>query len=118
MLKRALWICALITGLAGAGISSASAVTVDALENSSSGGVGKITGTLLTAGEAFSVTVASNDLWNAGALPRWSDANGLTGNRFATGSDESGQAAGTQIGQDFGTWSQNSFSAPYGSLVG
>jgi hypothetical protein len=118
MLKWALWVCALITGLAGAGISSANAVTVDALGNSSSGGVGSPTGTVLMAGEAFTVTVASTDLWNAGALPRWSDANGLTGNRFATGSDESGQAAGTQIGQDFGTWSQNSFSAPYGSLVG
>jgi hypothetical protein len=53
-----------------------------------------------------------------GALPRWSNADGLIGNRFATGSDESGQSAGTLIGTDFGSWMQDGFSAPYGSLVG
>src|SRR3954454_14903403 len=122
MLKRAFYVCALIAGLAGLGTSSARAVTVvdtvDAFGNSSSGGSGSATGVFLTAGEAFTVTVASNDLWSAGALPRWSNADGLTGNRFATGTDESGQAAGTQIGTNFGTWAQYSFSAPYGSLVG
>jgi hypothetical protein len=58
------------------------------------------------------------DLWSAGALPRWSNADGLTGNLFATGSDESGAAAGTLIGKDFGLWTQGGLSAAYGSLVG
>lgn len=90
---------------------------VDALANSSSGGTGVAVATL-AAGDHFTVSVASTDLWNAGALPRWSNADGLTGNLFATGSDESGQAAGTLIGVDFGTWTQDGFTAPYGTLVG
>ena len=57
-------------------------------------------------------------MWNAGDLPRWSNANGLTGNLYATGSDDSGWAAGTQIGADFGLWKQGNLTAPYGSLVG
>jgi hypothetical protein len=118
MLRRAFYVCALIAGLTGLVTSSASAVTVDAFANSSSGGIGSTTGVFLTAGQAFTVTVPSDDLWSAGALPRWSNADGLIGNRFATGSDESGQAAGTLIGTDFGSWMQDGFSAPYGSLVG
>ena len=69
--------------------SRAAAVIVDALLNSSSGGSGATA--VLTAGEHFSVTVSPTDLWNAGALPRWSNADGLTHNLFATGTDESGQ---------------------------
>ncbi len=120
MLKRAFYVCALIVGLAGLGTSSARAVTVNvfAQANSSTGGTGALTGVFLTAGQLFSVTASTDDLWSAGALPRWSDANGLTGDRFATGSDESGEAANTQIGQSFGTLAQGLFSAPYGSLVG
>jgi hypothetical protein len=118
MLKRAFYVCALIAGLAGFGTSSARAVTVDAFANSSSGGSGKATGVVLTAGQLFTVTASTDDLWSAGALPRWSDADGLTGNRSATASDDSGQPPGTLIGTDFGIWSQFGFSAPYGSLVG
>jgi hypothetical protein len=119
MAKRAFYAWAMIAGLvAGLTTSSAQAVTVDAFANSSSGGIGSVTGVFLTAGQTFTVTVASDDLWSAGALPRWSNADGLTGNRFATGSDESGENAGTLIGQNFGSWSQDLFTAPYGSLVG
>jgi hypothetical protein len=100
-----------------AGASQAMPFVVDAYANSSSGGVGKDTLSLL-AGETFSVSVAPTDLWNAGALPRWSNADGLTGNLYATGSDDSGQPAGTLIGQNFGVWSQAGLSAPYGTLVG
>lgn len=98
---------------------TAMAATVDvyALANSSSGGVGAVGG-FINAGDAFSITVNPLDLWNAGALPRWSNADGLTGNLFATGSDDSGQAAGTQIGQSFGTHSQGNLSAAFGTLVG
>ena len=73
---------------------------VKARENSSSGGSGLDT-IFVTAGQTFSVIAGTTDLWSAGALPRWSNANGLTGNLFATGSDESGATAGTQIGQIF-----------------
>ncbi len=90
---------------------------VNAFSNSSSGG-SPVATISLAAGEGFVVTVNTSDLWSAGALPRWSDANGLTGNRFATGSDESGAAAGTLIGADFGSWTQNGFTAPFGALVG
>jgi hypothetical protein len=122
MLKRAFYVCALIAGLAGLGTSSARAVTVvdtvDAFGNSSSGGSGSATGVFLTAGEAFTVTVASNDLWSAGALPRWSNADGLKVLLFATGSDESGESAGTQIGSIFSFYTQDGLTAAYGSLVG
>ncbi len=73
----------------------------------------------LVSGYRFNVSVGLEDLWSAGPLPRWSNADGLTGpNRFATGSDESGQAEGTLIGRDFGARQQGNLIAPYGSLVG
>ena len=95
---------------------SANAVLVDvfAQANSTGGGVGASTGVVLVEGQEFSVSVDSNDLWNAGALPRWSNADGLTGDLFATGSDDSGQAAGTLIGRDFRLYR----GIPYGTLVG
>ena len=101
--------------LAGAAHAS-TVVTVDALADSwnSGSGAGLDTGIALTAGEAFTVTVNPDDLWSAGALPRWSNADGLTATTYATGSDESGQPAGTQIGADFGLL--NGFY--YGELVG
>lgn len=99
--------------------TSSQAVIYDvfAQANSSSGGSGLQTITL-TAGQAFSVSADPTDLWSAGALPRWSNADGLITDTFATGSDESGENAGTWIGMDFGPWSQDGFTAPYGSLVG
>jgi hypothetical protein len=96
--KRALFACALVAGLAGVSATSAQAVVVDAFTNSSSGGTGGSTGVFLTLGQNFTVTVDPNDLWNAGALPRWSNADGLTGPRVAVLGDESGQAPGTLIG--------------------
>ncbi len=109
---------ALALGLAAASASAHAAVfVVDALANSSSGGVG-LPSLVLTTGEVFTVSSSTDDLWSAGALPRYSDADGLTGDRFATASDDSGQPVGTQIGADFGLWTQHSISAPFGSLVG
>jgi len=115
---KSVFACALTGALALAGAANATTVIVDAMANSSTGGVGANTGVNLTAGQHLTVSVNPNDLWNAGALPRWSDANGLTHDLLATGSDESGQAAGTLIGTDFGTWTQDGFSAPFGALVG
>ena len=97
--------------------AQASIFVVDAMGNSSSGGSGLNT-IALTAGDSFGVSLAIDDLWSAGALPRWSDADGLTGDRFATGSDESGEAAGTLIGADFGLHTQGNLSAAFGTLVG
>ena len=95
------------------------AFNVDAFANSTSGtGAGLDTGILFDAGDVFSVEVDPNDLWSAGPLPRWSNADGLTGVLLATGTDDSGESAGTQIGADFGLWNQHSLSLPYGTLVG
>jgi hypothetical protein len=90
---------------------------VSAHDNSSTGGVGLAT-ISLTEGQAFTVTANPSDIWNAGDLPRWSNADGLIGNLYATGSDVSGQPFGTLIGQNYGLYTPGSFSAPYGSLVG
>jgi len=99
----------------------ANTYTVKAFDNSTSGGVG--VNVAVVAGEAFTINVSPLDLWNAGALPRWSNANGLVGNLFATGvADANGDvpsiSAGTQIGKNFGLYSQNGLTAAYGSLVG
>ncbi|MFA9219521.1 MAG: PEP-CTERM sorting domain-containing protein [Sphingomonadaceae bacterium] len=101
----------------GALSAQAASFTVDAKDNSSSGGTALATITL-TAGQAFNISSSTDDLWSAGALPRWSDANGLIADRFATGADESGEAFGTQIGSIFSSYSQNGHSAAYGALVG
>lgn len=105
-------------GTAPAAHAATHVVVIDAQSNSSSGGTGFNTGIGLAAGDLFSTSVALGELWSAGSLPRWSTADGLTADLFATGSDESGEAVGTQIGMNFGTWTQNGFSAPYGALVG
>jgi hypothetical protein len=107
---------ALVALFAGAAVQAAP-FTVSAFGNSSTGGTGLATLSLI-AGQSFSVSVGSDDLWSAGALPRWSNADGLTGNRFATGSDESGESIGTLIGADFGLYAQGNLSAAYGTLVG
>ena len=88
--------------------SYAVVVSVDAYANSTSGGTGVAT-ISLTAGQQFTVTASPTDLWSAGALPRWSNADGLTGaDLHATGTDDSGQSAGTIIGPgNFGLWTQN-----------
>ena len=99
-----------------AGAANAATVVVDAKADSwnSGTGTGLDTGIALSAGESFTVTAASTDLWSAGALPRWSNANGLTGTLLATGTDESGLPAGTVIGTDFGLLGSFAF----GELVG
>lgn len=108
-----------VVGLSLAGSANAATFVVDALAHSSNSGAGVGLSTLaLTAGDIFSVSAELDDLWSAGALPRWSNADGLVGDTFATGTDESGEAAGTQIGINFGLLTIGGFSAPYGSLVG
>jgi len=97
--------------------TQAASFDVYAKADSSTGGIGVDT-ISLTAGDWFSVSVDPGDLWNAGALPRWSNADGLTGNLYATGSDDSGHASGTLIGRSFGLWTQGNLSAPFGALVG
>lgn len=115
---------ALVVGVALATSSAAMAVSsnfvVDAFANSTSGGTGVNTFSLL-AGQQFSVSVDPNDLWNAGALPRWSNANGLNTNlKYASGMDSEVPvyASGTQIGSIFGSYTQGGLTDAYGSLVG
>jgi hypothetical protein len=110
-------LAALAAGMTFAGSAGAAVYVVDAFANSSSGGTG-VNSLTLNAGDLFTVFVDSDDLWNAGALPRYSDADGLDGDRLATASDDSGQPVGTLIGTDFGFWVQHGLSARYGSLVG
>lgn len=81
-------------------------------------GVGLDTGIYLAMGQTLVVTADPNDLWNAGELPRWSNADGLIANRLATTGDDSGKAAGTLIGTNFGLWTYSGLAAPYGALVG
>ncbi len=115
MLKSGLPALALVM----AGQASAAPFIVDALTHSINSGTGTGLSTIgLTVGQAFTVTSSTNDLWSSGALPRFSDANGLVANRFATAADDSGQPVGTLIGQDFGLPFFNGHSAPFGSLVG
>lgn len=109
--------CCAVAALTIAAPASAQTFIVDAMANSSSGGTG-LASITLTAGQTFTISSSTDDLWSAGALPRYSDANGLTGDRWATATDDSGQPVGTQIGANFGLWSQNSLSAAFGSLVG
>ena len=109
----------LAAGLTMTTAANAAVFTVDALAHSSNSGAGTGLATIaLDTGDLFSTSADLDDLWNAGALPRWSNADGLTGDRFATGTDESGQPAGVLIGQDFGLLLIDGFSAPYGALVG
>lgn len=68
----------------------------------------------LVAGQSFTVTVDANDLWSAGEIPRFSNADGLTHDLVATGTDESGAAAGTLIGKNWGLYGNFA----YGELVG
>lgn len=107
--------------LLGLATSAACAVPISvdvfAQANSSSGGVGKFAFTV-TAGENFTAAAAPGDLWSAGAIPRWSNADGLVATLLATGSDESGQAAGATIGVPFPLWTQAGLTAPFGALVG
>lgn len=104
--------------------SQATVYTVDAFANSTTDGTGvAVSG--FTVGDAFTVTANPLDLWSAGALPRWSNANGLTGaDLLATGAadtngDNPGVPAGTVIGPGtFGSWTQGGLTAPFGALVG
>ncbi len=108
----------LLFGATGSASATIYTGDVDAYLNSSSGGNGLDLGISLAAGQLFSVSAAEGDLWNAGPLPRWSNADGLIADLIATGTDDSGQTAGTLIGRAFSNWTQNGLTAPYGSLVG
>jgi hypothetical protein len=117
-IKTSVFASALI--LAGLGLArsaTAGTVLVDAFANSSTGGVGADAG-FLSSGQSYTVTVPLTDIWSAGAVPRWANANGLTADLHATGTDESGQPVGTLIGELFPNWTQGNLTAPFDSLVG
>jgi hypothetical protein len=104
---------------AGAGAANATVYVVDAKANSSTGGVGLDSITLM-AGEAFTVSSSTDDLWTAevGSNTRTSDGDGLVATRFASPTDDSGFPPGSLIEEPFPNWVENGFSAPYASLVG
>jgi len=102
-----------------AGTAHAAVVDVDARADSYRSGTGTgIVAATLAAGETFTISVAADDLWSAGGTALWSNANGLTANLFATGSDDSGAAAGTLIGKNSGFYNTADGSFRYGELVG
>jgi hypothetical protein len=109
----------LASSLLFGGTVRAAAIEVDvfAMNNSFSGGA-PLSSISLVTGDLFEVSVDPTDIWSAGALPRWSNADGLIVDLFATGSDESGQPAGTRIGAPFASFTADGFTAPYGALVG
>ena len=117
-MRQGIFLMLVALSIAAGGNAHASLFTVDAYSNSSTGGVGLDTGINVIAGQTLNVGADPNDLWSAGDLPRWSNADGLIGNLYATGTDESGEAAGTLIGKNWGLWTQSGLSAPFGSLVG
>jgi hypothetical protein len=117
-LKHLVAVACAAAGLGVAPAASALDFTVEAQSNSAIGGAALDTGLSFTAGDSLTVSVDPGDLWSAGPLPRWSSADGLVANLFATGTDESGATAGTLIGQAFSNLSRFGLSAPYGSLVG
>lgn len=111
----------LITAPMQQALAATTVVEVKALENSTGGGSGASVSVI--AGNSFSVSVDPLDLWSAGALPRWSNADGLAGPLFATGfpdtnGDDPGVPVGTLIGGDFGLLNLGGLSAPHGTLVG
>lgn len=97
--------------------AQAATVVVQARANSITGGTAVVFGPV-TSGQTITVSSSTNDLWSAGPPYRISDANGLIGVRYANGSDDSGMPVGTQIGDNYGTYTLFGFTAPYGALVG
>ena len=114
---------AILLTLAQPGISAAATTVyvVNAKDNSTSGGGAGLEVDVF-AGNTFSILASSSDYWNAGDLPRWSNANGLTGDLIASGTaDITGDNPGAEfdlVGVAFPTWTQNGLTAPYGMLVG
>lgn len=103
-------------GLIAATPAVAAPVVVFAQGNSTSGGVAVVTPFSVVSGRVYRVSQGVNDLWSSGPLPRYSDGNGIVP-RTAVVGDDSDQAPGTQIGADFGLYTQGGLSARYGSLV-
>jgi hypothetical protein len=99
--------------------ASASPIVVDvfANANSSFGGTGAASLTLTT-GQLFSSSASLTDLWSSGPLPRWSNADGQIATLLATGTDDSGEVAGTVIGTNFVPINQLGLTAAFGTLVG
>lgn len=100
--------------------ASAAPFIVAAKDNSVSGGTALATGLIFSVGQLFSVSADINDLWSAGALPRFSDADGLRATqRLANALDDSGQPVGTLIGKvSGGLTTIDGFAGRGGSLVG
>ncbi len=99
--------------------ASAAPITVNVFANANIIDVGTGVSTLaVTAGDTLSTSASTTDLWSSGTLPRWSNADGQTGDLFATGTDESGEAAGVQIGVNGGTYTFGGLTSQVGSLVG
>ncbi len=107
----------IVSAVAGGTAGQSSIFVVNAINNTSNGGL-PVDTLLLTAGQQFSISSSTDDLWSAGSLPRFADGNGLIITRLATAGDDSGQAVGTLIGDVFGSFTQGNLTAPFASLAG
>ena len=116
-------VASLILGVGFA--SQATDFTVKAKENSVSGGTGLNTGLVYNMGDLITGSVSVDDLWNSGALPRWSNANGQIGDLFYNGIDSqvtdwnASIDVGDKIGKNWnGSYSKSGFTFAYGTFVG
>ena len=107
-----------VAALSAAAPASAATFVVDAKANSWSTG-NAVSTFLLAAGQLFTVSSSTDDLWAARPEMRWSDANGLIATRYKTAADDaSGMSVGDQIAFKMPMLTRDGFTAPYGSLVG
>lgn len=99
--------------------SAHAAYVVDAKLNSVNGGTGLST-LSFNENDQFSVSVDVTDLWSAGDLPRWSNADGIptTTPLVATLGDETGLPPGTVIGSYASQYTYAGKTWNYGTLVG
>ena len=112
-----------IGALIAPSVASAATTIVVAKANSAQvtpgvAGTGAATGLVVNAGAIINVWTDPTKVWAAGAIPLWSNANGLIGPLVATAGDGSGMTPGTTIGAALPSLTYAGLTAPIGSLVG
>ncbi|MCF8475188.1 MAG: PEP-CTERM sorting domain-containing protein [Emcibacter sp.] len=101
-----IFIIGIIATVFGGFNAQATVIDVYAQANSSTGGVGAVTGINVGIGDQLIMITDVNDCWSAGAYPRDSNADGLTAGNPCPGNGV------------FGNHVQAGVSAAFGSLMG
>ncbi len=102
-----IFLVGLVASILGGFNAHATVVDVYAQGNSSTGGIGAVTGIDVNIGDQLVMVTGTDDCWSAGGGNRTSNADGLVGN-----------AGSCQPTQSFGLYEQAGVLAPYGSLMG